>query len=177
MLFIEFNILNDEKFQDFKVVFEILKEISLKRDFDQSVFKNYTFWLESLPFYTHEHFNIPSIEIDETMDEFAIEIFGSNETLTYNEELLNSEKYDFHRLIDHLQKNMEVEFNSLEKTSSSKGKLSFEALAYPYGGMEQLILFLKAFDLIAVQAETGFGLRKIVWQETMLNFDFEEVEE
>lgn len=175
MLFIEFDILDENKFKDFEVIFNILKEISLERDFDQSVFKNYTFWLKSLPFYAKTHFNIPIVEIDETMSEFEILLEGSNETVTYNESGKDDRKLDFHRLIDHLQKNLEVEFNFFERKDESKGKLSFVALGYPYGGMDQLMLFLKSFDLIGTLAETGFGLRKIVWEKEMFDFSFEEL--
>lgn len=145
LLYIVFEILNRAKFEDFLRMFHLIEELRFK---EQTL--SVEFWNEIIPAYSQSFFNNVS--------------YGS---ANYKEDV-----YDFVVIMDYLQHDMEVDFIHCQELESNTAKIEFVPYAFPYGGMERLIMFLKTFECISTEADIGNDVRKITWGNNGA-FDFE----
>ncbi|MEH0152840.1 hypothetical protein V6R21_01775 [Limibacter armeniacum] len=140
MLYIEFDILDQSKFTDFQYIYTVIAD--LKRHETQ---ESMSFWNKLIPDYAKAYFPL------------------NDKTVIYNH-------ITFEQLVEYLQCNLDAEFDALDTIEKNRGRLDFTAFGYPYGGMDWLILFLKAFDCPAYQIYNGFNTNKVTWTA---DFDFE----
>ncbi len=75
--------------------------------------------------------------------------------------------------MDYLEFNLEVDMDQLDKIDDAQGMVQFSTGNFPYGGMERLLLVLKAFGLTPVEIFNGFSVCDLLWQS---DFDYEVVE-
>lgn len=140
MLFIEFDILDAQKFVDFQQLYEDIVKVS-NTEKPETV----EFWQARVPQYCQVFFNL----------------------VPYNHPNYDRRKMDFEAMMDYLQINLEVEYKVCQEIGMGKGRLEFLPLAYPYGGMDRLILFLRMFDCPANKINSGFGLKTVVWNHLL----------
>lgn len=149
MLFIEFDILDDKKFEELLKIYPIISKIH----FNQKP-EPIEFWLDLIPGYSKANFNL----------------------VEYEDPNYEREKINFEMMMDYLQINLEVEYKELKEIETGKGKLDFLPLSFPYGGMDNLIIFLKTFDCKATKIDSGFGIKKVIWIADLdLDFECEEI--
>lgn len=108
------------------------------------------FWNEIIPEYSQSYFN----------------------RVPYGNEGYKDGVYTFEVIMDYLQNDMEVDFIICETLDDNTARVDFIPYAFPYGGMERLIMFLKTFNCKAVKADIGNDIRTISWGN-MGAFDFE----
>ncbi|OHT43416.1 hypothetical protein [Flavobacterium tructae] len=122
--FIEFDIFEIKKFEDMKRIFKLIKEAKeLKKT------KGDKFWIENFPKYSLQEFYF--IEDDIKPD--------------FKTAKLSKNIWHFYSLIELLEVNYEIEYIDCLLLDSSKGRLTFNAYSYPYGGTDGLIAFIKSF--------------------------------
>ena len=122
--FIEFDIFEMKNFEDMKRIFNLIKEAKeLKKT------KGDKFWIENFPKYSLQEFYF--IEDDIKPD--------------FKTAKLSKNIWHFYSLIELLEVNYEIEYIDCLLLDSSKGRLTFNAYSYPYGGTDGLIAFIKSF--------------------------------
>jgi len=140
MLYIEFDILSDQKFDTFLEIYPIIVEANHSESP-----KSIDFWLILIPPFAKAYFNL----------------------VAHNHPDFDSYKLDFRMMMDYLQINLEVDYKECISTTVGKGRLEFVPLSYPYGGMDRLLLFLSAFDCKATTIDSGFGIKKVIWHSDL----------
>lgn len=139
MLYIDINIQNPEKFETFKKVYDLLYITKPKEERSSD-----KLWLKLIPLYAREF--IGRYYQDKPCEEYDWEkLYGYRDMVTY------------------LQFGFEVEFDSLKVTGST-ARLSFGAYAFPYGGMDRFLVFLKAYECIPTWAYNGFEVIQFHWE-------------
>ncbi len=148
LLYIVFEILDRSKFEDFLRMFHLIKEI---RYMEQTL--PIEFWNEIIPKYSQSFFN----------------------TVPYGTEGYKDGVYDFNIIMDYLQHDMEVDFILCQELENSTAQIDFVPYAFPYGGMDRLIMFLRTFECKAIKADIGNDVRTISWVNNEdLDFEFSE---
>ena len=71
--------------------------------------------------------------------------------------------FDIEGIFNYLEFSFEVDMISLQKLENNLGLIEFEALGFPYGGMERFLMVLKAFKLIPIECYNGFTVYKFNW--------------
>lgn len=132
--FIEFDIFEIKKFEDMKRIFKLTKEAKeLKKT------KGNKFWIENFPKYSLQEFYF--IEDDIKPD--------------FKTAKLSKNIWHFYSLIELLEVNYEIEYIDCLLIDSSKGRLTFNAYSYPYGGTDGLITFIKSFGCLPTKIYDG----------------------
>ena len=122
--FIEFDIFEMKNFEDMKRIFNLIKEAKeLKKP------KGDKFWIENFPKYSLQEFYF--IEDDIKPD--------------FKTAKLSKNIWHFYSLIELLEVNYEIEYIDCLLLDPSKGRLTFNAYSYPYGGTDGLKAFIKSF--------------------------------
>ncbi len=142
MLYIQFDITDQYKFEEFKKVYDVLYMIKPKEEG-----KPIDFWLRLIPDYV-KRFLAEYYKEDQNSGEMA--------------------PYSFTATINYLEFGLEVDFNNLTQPSPNTGKLEYSALAFPYGGMERLLIFLKAYGLIPNETYNGFAVNQLKWESSFI---------
>lgn len=147
MLYIQFEIKDLAKFEALKRVYNVLFEIKPKEES-----KPIEFWQEMIPNY-------------------AKDFLGGY----YEEEKALSMLIpaSFTDTINYLEFGLEVDLEGLVQVDETKIRLDYTALSFPYGGMDRLMIFLKAYDCIPCEAYTGFSVVKLNWTSA---YDYEATE-
>lgn len=150
MLYIQFQIKDQSKFSDFKKVYDILYKIKRKE-----VGKPLNFWSKTIP-------------------EYAKEVFREY----YKEEKTERDidSYGFKATINYIEFGLEVDLDNLIELENGQARLEYTALAFPYGGMDRLLLFLVAYDLIPLESFNGFSVIEFNWV-SKFQYDWKELEE
>ena len=137
MLYIDIDIQNPTKFETFKKVYEVLFEIKPKEDR-----RSLKLWKTLIPPYAQEFIG------------------------RYYKDDLNEkpeDRWGFTDMVTYLQFGMEVEFDYLN-IEESTARIGFTAYAFPYGGMDRFLMFLKAYECIPVESYNGFRVIEFHWQ-------------
>ena len=143
MLYIKFHIKDQQKFEDFKKIYEVLEEIKPREES-----KPLSFWKTMFP-------------------EYAINVLGNY----CNETPLSSESFE--GFINYLEFGFEADFKELSKPLVETAIITYKPLAFPYGGMERLLVFLKMFDCIPTECYNGFTVYTFKW---LSDFDHDAIE-
>ena len=70
---------------------------------------------------------------------------------------------DVFSILKYLEYGFDVDLDSLKKLNEHFGRVDFSAGNYPYGGMERFLMVLKAFDLIPAECFNGFVVYEFDW--------------
>lgn len=138
MLYIDFDIQNQEKFKTLQKVYAVLFEIKPKEDR-----RPMELWKTLIPPY-------------------AQEFIGRY----YQDDLSQESEYrwGFTDIVTYMQFGMEVEFDFLN-IEVGTARIGFSAYAYPYGGMDRFLIFLKAYECIPTEAYNGFEVIEFHWED------------
>lgn len=136
MLFIKFDILDQQLFSDFLRFYEML--VKIKAVDDQ---KQMEFWQAFIPQKVQQQYNL--VDCDDPK--------------------YDSKKAGFQQILQYLQVDLEVNFTACKKLEEAKGIVRFETGNYPYGGMDRLIYFIKTFDCVATEIYNGFDVNSVEW--------------
>ena len=140
--FIEFNIKDRSKFEDFLRVYKLISESKINEDS-----KPDAYWIKIFPEYSIKHF------------------FFRDTDLQPKFETANSDDgiWHFYSMTEHLIENLDVELRECSLINDSKGRLEFYAYGYPYGGITGLTMLLNSFDCKASKMCDGGGLYNVNW--------------
>lgn len=146
MLYIKFQIKDPIKFQAFQKVYELLFEIKPKEESRPP-----EQWNQLFPDHVKEHL-----------------------AAYYNDDLATPvmQRWSFQDMVNYLEFGLEVDFEYLT-TEGCLGEIGYKALAFPYGGLDRLLIFLKSFDCIPIESYTGFSVVRIAWTGT---YEYEATE-
>jgi hypothetical protein len=150
MLYIQFDIEDQEKYIIFKKIYDVLYEIKPKEES-----KPLEFWEETIPEYAKM---------------FLQEFY------TLENALSPLVRENFISTVNYLEFGLEVDFTGLIMVNATTTRINFEALGYPYGGMDRLLIFLKAFDCIPNEVFNGFSICQISW-DTLYDYSAIELPE
>lgn len=140
MLYIKFDIKDQEKYIIFKKIYDVLYEIKPKEES-----KPIEFWQEIIPPYA----------------KLFLQGFYKEENIL--SPLIHE---SFKSFINYLEFGLEADFIDVTAINSTKSQVRFVALGYPYGGMDKLMIFLKAFDCIPYEIFNGFSVCSLSWNTT-----------
>ncbi len=137
MLYIDFDIKDPDKFSTFQQVYHLLEEIKPKKGR-----RPFSLWKKLIPHY-------------------AQNINGTY----YKDDLTDKpeDRWGFRDMVSYLQFGFEVEFDYLE-VKDRHARIGFSAYAFPYGGMDRFLMFLKAYDCIPSESYNGFEVIRFQWQ-------------
>ena len=138
--YIEFDILNDDKFYDLKRTFELFKQAK-----NNGEPKNDKFWLHNFPPYALEKFYFLDTDLKPS--------FKTAERGEFT--------WHFYSLIEKLEINYEIEYVSCEKKERDRGRMEYEPYSYPYGGITGLVTFIRSFDCYPVKIDDGTSVYQI----------------
>ncbi len=146
MLYIDFDINDPAKFSTFQQVYHLLDEIKPKEDS-----RPYSLWKKLIP--PHAQNFIGAYYKDDLSDE-------------------PEHRWGFRDMVSYLQFGFEVNFDYLEH-DKDRGRIGFSAYAFPYGGMDRFLMFLKAYHCIPTESYNGFEVIRFHWQG---DFEYEVTE-
>ncbi len=158
--FLEFDILDPQKFKDFLIVYKQVAEASeeaLKFSAERNMPTD-DFWLAAFPKYAIQQFAFDKEELQPSFSTHPRE----------------KGRWYFFSLIQHLTCNLEIEFLPCETINEKTGRLNYYVHAFPYGGTGGLIQWLKSFDCITRLNYEG-KTYEILW-ENELEFIYRELE-
>ena len=176
MLYVKFDIININKFTDFKRLFshmvaarqpnykpeELNEEIEIEVEVDFSTMSS-----EEITAYF-----IADLEdaLDEYIQTKRYKKMIPTYAFSFLEEYIAFENkttgvYGFHLegLFTYLENDFEVDLDALKKVDS-EGIIEFSSGNYPFGGLERFMMTLKAFDLIPKECFNGFEVLNISWK-------------
>ena len=135
--YIEFEIQDESKFKDCKLLFEEFKLSRASQFNDDKDPQPNSYWLNLFPEYSLKQY-----------------LFSDGD-LKPNFKIENSKDsaWHFYSMIENIEENIEVELNKIYKTKENTliGKLEFTPYSFPYGGFEGLCMFLKTFSCKAIK--------------------------
>lgn len=134
MLFIEFSIIDNKKFQEFLKVYDIIRTVQTD---SSSELQPLAFWQNVIPEYSKVNFS---------------------------QKEKSSGRFPFEDMMNYLHHTLEVDYKDCQIMTPSTGKIELQALSYPYGGLDRLIYFLKTFALQANKVNAGFGEKNVIWK-------------
>lgn len=137
MLYIQFQIKDTSKFEDFKKAYEVLRVIKPKEKG-----KPLSFWSKTIPEYAKEAFR---------------EYYKEDKTDR------DIDSYGFRAIINYMEFGLEVDLDNLVELENDQARLEYTALAFPYGGMDRLLVFMIAYDLIPFESFDGFSVFEFTW--------------
>jgi len=137
LLYIIFEILDRSKFNKFLTIYELIKLANMD---EQPVPVPY--WKEIIPSYSKKYFN----------------------TVEYPETEYDCSKMDFAHIINHLQRDLEVVYLDCVEFEPGKARLELVPEAFPYGGLSNLITFMKTFECKAIKVDLGNDIQSIRWE-------------
>ncbi|NVK51402.1 MAG: hypothetical protein HWD85_00600 [Flavobacteriaceae bacterium] len=170
MLYIKFNINDQQKYQDFQKLykhmvmtrqpgFEFKEEEPKEIDWDNLTEEESNKAIEELHAY-----------IDKTDEQRRYEQLIPPYAHAFLEKYSQSDvekagaySFDIEGIFNYLEFSFEVDMISLQKLENNLGLIEFEALGFPYGGMERFLMVLKAFELIPTECYNGFTVYKFNW--------------
>ncbi|MEO9570571.1 MAG: hypothetical protein ABJH82_02890 [Polaribacter sp.] len=182
MLYVKFIIEENEKFNDFKKLYNHLVAVR-KPDFD---------FEDEVPEFDWNNMNEKEMEealkkIDLASDKDALELkryknvipeYANSFFKKYfqidNDKLGNFGVQELLSIFNYLEFGFEVDLNNLEIVNNSNGIIEFSTGNFPFGGLERFFITLKAFSLIPTQCFDGFSVNDIKW-ETDFEYDFVEL--
>lgn len=164
MLYIKFNIQDQQKYQDFK---KLYKHMIMTRQSD--------FEFEEEPPFDWD--NASQKEIDDLMNgnvdkpdvKRYKKLFPSyantflKSYIKKDSSVAGAYGFDIEGIFNYLEFSFEVDMNSLRKLSKNIGLVEFSALGFPYGGMERFLMVLKAFELAPMECYNGFTVYEFNW--------------
>ncbi len=137
MLYIQFEIKDQEKYTIFKKIYDVLYEIKPKEES-----KPLVFWEETIPEYA-KTFLQRFYKLENALSPLVRENFKAT--------------------VNYLEFGLEADFTNLTMINATTASIGFQALGYPYGGMDRLLIFLKAFDCIPNEVFNGFSVCQLSW--------------
>ena len=143
MLYIKFTIDSLDKYKDLKKIYTILEEIK--------------------PVET----SLDTEEWEVLIPTYAKEIIAKY----YHEQPISKESFE--NFINYLEFSLEADFNELSIIDKNKALIKYTPIAYPYGGMERLLVLLRAFDCIPTECYNGFTVYQFKWNSL---FDHDAIE-
>ncbi|MCL9804788.1 hypothetical protein NAT51_04605 [Flavobacterium amniphilum] len=147
--YIEFEVGDEEKFNDMKRVYEVIAEAK-----NTGKPRPDEFWPDVFPDYALNCFYIRSKR------------FADRNEITERNDLI----WHFEGIINHLQEDMDVKYLECSKTGN-KGRIRFLTGSSNYGGFTGLVMFLNSFDCKTLKVDEGTELYKVYW-ETQKKFSF-----
>ncbi|MGB1309252.1 MAG: hypothetical protein ACPG6B_10095 [Oceanihabitans sp.] len=180
MLYIKFNIQDQQKYKDFKKVYEHMAKVR-QPNFEFEDEKEPTFDWGNL---TEEETNAALEKIDEFLDIDAEdrrykELFPDyadanlKAYIKSDKEIAGAYGFDIKGIFNYLEYSFEVDVNNLQKLNETSGLVAFSTGNYPFGGLERFIMTLKAFNLIPFECFDGFTIFEFNWTST---FQYQTVE-
>ena len=175
MLFIKFIIQDQEKYRDFK---EIYNHMVMTRR------PGFEFKEDEPP---EIDWSAPQNEIDKAIELVDFFFDTSDEERRYQKLIphyvnLYFEKYtgfDSKRagqfsfevldIFNYIEFSFEVVFSNLQNLEPNIGLIEFEALAFPFGGMERFLITLKAYGLKPIECFNGFTIYKFNWTSEFIH--------
>ena len=146
--YIEFDIQTDKNFVDLRNTFELVKEAKNK---EQP--KPDEYWLAHFPEYSLKYFYFLSSDIKPP--------FQTAEEGEFT--------WHFYSLIELLQTHYAIEYVDCFKLSTNIGRLEYNPVSYPYGGITGLITFISSFNCKPTIIDDGASVYQILFKE---NGDF-----
>jgi len=140
--YIEFGFKNEDKFKDLLKVFKLISNSKKSEDY-----KSDEFWFGQFPDYALRNYYFADSDLKPE--------FSTADS--------NGGTWHFYSMIEHLVENLDVELLECKKIENTKGRLDFYAHGYPYGGITGLTMFLKSFDLKAIEIDEGGGVYNVQW--------------
>lgn len=138
--FITFDISDNNRYEDLKAVFELIKKAK-----NTAQPQTDEFWLQNFPDYVLKQFYFLETDCKPAFPTAA-----------------NSEHtWHFYSLIELLQLNYEIEYLDCHKTSSTQGQLDYDPYSYPYGGITGLVVFINSFGCKPTLIDDGTSLYQI----------------
>lgn len=150
MLYIQFDIKDQKKYAILKKVYEVLYEIKPKEES-----RPLEFWEAVIPEYA-KTFLQSFYKVENSLSQLVRENFKAT--------------------VNYLEFGLEVDFTGLIMVDVTTVRINFEALGYPYGGMDRLLIFLNAFDCIPNEVFNGFSVCQISW-DTLYEYSATELPE
>ncbi|MFT5891211.1 MAG: hypothetical protein ACI9Y7_001312 [Dokdonia sp.] len=150
MLYIQFDIKDQEKYTVFRKIYDVLYEIKPKEES-----RPLEFWKETIPEYVKT---------------FLQGFYNLENALS------NLVRDSFKATVNYLEFGLEADFTGLTMVDATTARIDFEALGYPYGGMDRLLIFLKAFNCIPNEVFNGFSVCQLSW-DTLYDYSATELPE
>lgn len=140
--YIEFDILEDKNFNDLKHTFDLIKEAKNtgRPQADQ-------FWLENFPDYSLKQF------------------YFSDGDKKPNFHTADKGKFTWHfySLTSLLQTDYDIDYRDCFKTDNRHGRIEYNPLGYPYGGITGLITFVNSFNCKPTKIDDGTSVYEITF--------------
>ena len=156
MLYIKFNIQDQQKYQDFQKLYKHMVmtrqpgfEFEETEDEEQSYKSDWDLYNEALERYLKV---VPNYA-DNFLEEFT----------ESDAEIAGAYGFDIEGIFNYLEFSFEVDMTNLQIVKNNLGLVEFSALGFPYGGMERFLIVLKAFELIPVECYNGFTVYQFNW--------------
>lgn len=156
MLYITFKI-QPQKLESFKQFYNYLL-LDKQQEYMEQEFEDFMDLEERLE---NRAMKLCNTFFDAYAQEFLSRYFGQNTNL--NERIAS--------LFSYLDVDMEVDFTDLI-LEQSKATLKFEARSYPYGGMDRLLMVIKALGGQPIESYNGFEVFEFEWTS---EYDYEPI--
>lgn len=164
MLYIEFDIKDSSKYNDFEKLYNHMvkvRQVNFKFEEEEEVEID---WDNVTDEEVNEIFSAQNSEkkrykelIPNYADQFLKSYVGFDQQQTG---LLGFKVLE---ILNYLEFSFEVDMVLLKKQNENSGIVEFSTGNYPYGGMERFLMTLKAFDLIPTECYNGFTIYKFNW--------------
>lgn len=169
MLYIKFTIQNQEKYHDFKKLYEhmvMTRQLGFEFEEDEPPEIDWTVSQEELDRVMPilDTFNDKTDEerrYERVIQDYANEFL--EQYRMHDENIAGAYGFDCMRIFNYLEFSFEVDMNNLEKLKEDVGLVEFTALGFPYGGIERFLMVLRAFELIPVECYSGFTVYEFDW--------------
>lgn len=173
MLYIKFHIEDSSKFEDFKVLFDLMQK---SRDHAYS-------FEEEINSIEIDWENMSQEEIDEILDKeeeiesnpiywemkkfkevipkYAMDFISSFSK--YDQQSAGHFGFDVDGILGYLVCDLEVDMDELHQIKANNGIVNFSTGNYPFGGLERFLMVLKAYQLIPYECFNGFKIHDFQW--------------
>jgi len=151
--YIEFEINNQDKFNDLTKLLELISASKKSGDYKSS-----KYWFDNFPAYALKHYYFAESDLK---PEFETPYPDGG-------------TWHFYSMTEHLVENLDVEFLECRNNGNGKARLEFYACGYPYGGITGLTMFLKSFDFKATEMDEVGGIYKVNWKN-QTEFELKEL--
>lgn len=168
MLYIKFNIQDEQQFKDFQQVYEHMVR-TRQPNFEFEETEEYEIDWENMSQKVIEELlakqnNEPEPEVKRYNNLFPkyADAFLKKYIKT-DKEIAGAYGFDIKGIFNYLEYSFEVDFDSLERINNSIGVLEFSTGNYPFGGLERMIMTLKSFGLFSSECFDGFNVVNFEW--------------
>ncbi|XMO86545.1 hypothetical protein AAFN75_17305 [Algibacter sp. AS12] len=181
MLYIQFEIQNTSKFEDFQTLYNHMvkvrqpsfkfDDVGPEFDWDTMPEEEVEAALKELNTFLDQQVQPEIYRYKELIPRYAKE-FLENYLQNENKKSGYFGEPDALSIFNYLEFGFEVDMDQLKKTNDSFGIVEFSTENYPFGGLERFIMTLAAYELKPVTCFDGFNTCKFHW---MSPFEYETV--